>query len=295
MKEFNLGVSLGEHPYFQPPKCVFKPLTFDLSPRKGIYLFPESIVLNNYIVCEEDRICHQIEWEQYLNDANELLLSRLGNIKDRFICFQEGDCEVVLPALSNAIVFKLSAKKGSNCIAIPYKVVNYPYVNIKKAKYDLTFQGSCLTNPMRLKLKDVFNSISGLKTFFKDIGCYFYQCDPSLIESMKMNYINNIIDSKFVLCPRGGGMNSERFFETLSLGRIPILISDQVKLPLEGLISYDQCVIKIPEKDIFNIEKYIHKFLSNNNLRESSIYSKEIFDNYFSNINTFVDWAFTRF
>jgi hypothetical protein len=40
-------------------------------------------------------------------------------------------------------------------------------------------------------------------------------------------YLRTVIGSSFVLCPRGGGSSSFRLFETMALGRAPVIISDE--------------------------------------------------------------------
>jgi len=40
-------------------------------------------------------------------------------------------------------------------------------------------------------------------------------------------YLSELTQSKFVLCPRGTSPNSYRLFETMQLGRCPVIISDQ--------------------------------------------------------------------
>ena len=55
-------------------------------------------------------------------------------------------------------------------------------------------------------------------------------------EKKRSEYIKNIADSDFVLCPRGDSNASLRFYETLSAGRIPLIPDTQIKLPyLENL------------------------------------------------------------
>jgi hypothetical protein len=44
-------------------------------------------------------------------------------------------------------------------------------------------------------------------------------------------FAGSIHGSKFVLCPRGGGVSSFRLFEAMMLGRVPVVVSDQLVLP----------------------------------------------------------------
>jgi len=72
-------------------------------------------------------------------------------------------------------------------------------------------------------------------------------------KSAREEYIRNMIQSDFVLCPKGDGNYSIRFFEALSLGRIPILIDTDIVLPLEKSIDYSKFVIRIPHTELAKI------------------------------------------
>src|SRR5258706_12122572 len=44
-------------------------------------------------------------------------------------------------------------------------------------------------------------------------------------------YVETLKESKFVLCPRGLGTSSIRLYETLALGRVPVILSDKWVAP----------------------------------------------------------------
>jgi hypothetical protein len=59
-------------------------------------------------------------------------------------------------------------------------------------------------------------------------------------------YIPSIQDSRFVLCPRGRGPNSIRFFEALASANVPVFIGErETNLPLEWIIDWDRACIRI--------------------------------------------------
>jgi hypothetical protein len=58
-------------------------------------------------------------------------------------------------------------------------------------------------------------------------------------------YEKSIGMSRYVLCPRGDGNQSQRFYEVLSAGRIPILLNTDMSLPAEDKINYSNFVIKL--------------------------------------------------
>lgn len=58
-------------------------------------------------------------------------------------------------------------------------------------------------------------------------------------------YVETLIDSKFVLCPRGLGTGSVRLFETMALGRVPVILSDGWVAPT-GL-AWEEFSLRVPE------------------------------------------------
>lgn len=51
---------------------------------------------------------------------------------------------------------------------------------------------------------------------------------------------------RFSLCPRGAGLSSYRFFESIHLGSIPVLFADDAALPYPDL-DYSRFSVRIPE------------------------------------------------
>lgn len=63
-------------------------------------------------------------------------------------------------------------------------------------------------------------------------------------------FVNNIVDSDYTLIIRGDANEATRFYETLSLGRIPVLIDTAVVLPMEHLVNYSECTVIIDHRDL---------------------------------------------
>lgn len=63
--------------------------------------------------------------------------------------------------------------------------------------------------------------------------------DKSPHHPKKLEFVNNILESDYTLCMRGGGNFSVRFYETLCLGRIPIFIDTDCLLPFQDEINYE--------------------------------------------------------
>jgi hypothetical protein len=78
-----------------------------------------------------------------------------------------------------------------------------------------------------------------------------------------LHYNQVLSNSIFSLCPSGAGPNSLRLWESLAIGSIPVILSDDYELPdiknlAQGLgLSWKDAVVIFPEKDIDNLEQYL--------------------------------------
>ena len=81
--------------------------------------------------------------------------------------------------------------------------------------------------------------------------------------NVRNEYINNTLNSDFVICVRGAGNFSYRFYETLCLGRIPIVLDTDLDLPFNDFIDYDNKILIIKINEINTIEHKILTFWDN--------------------------------
>lgn len=84
---------------------------------------------------------------------------------------------------------------------------------------------------------------------------------PEIRDARRKKYLQTVAQSITVLCPKGDGSNSIRFFETLAMGRIPVLYPP-TPLPFTDRIDYDRFVITIPEGCAAESGSIIHEWLS---------------------------------
>ena len=62
-------------------------------------------------------------------------------------------------------------------------------------------------------------------------------------EITTLEYYDNIATSDYILCVRGAGNFSVRFYETLLMGRIPIFVNTDCLLPFENKINWKEHVV----------------------------------------------------
>ena len=81
--------------------------------------------------------------------------------------------------------------------------------------------------------------------------------DPA---QLRQEFIDSIVSADFVLAPKGDANFSSRFYETLSLGRIPVLIDTDMVLPFAEAIDYEAFVVRVPFTEVDRVGEYITRF-----------------------------------
>lgn len=99
----------------------------------------------------------------------------------------------------------------------------------------------------------------------------------------RQEYIDNMRDNDFTLAPKGDANISLRFYEALSLGRIPILIDTAVVLPAEEVLNYDAFIVRVPYQEIDRIGEIVKQFYA------------ELTDESFAQMQQAAKDAFTRY
>lgn len=67
---------------------------------------------------------------------------------------------------------------------------------------------------------------------------------------LRAEYQENMAASTLALCVRGDANASQRFYEALSAGRVPLLLDTDSVLPLEGVAPYEKCLIRVPHNEV---------------------------------------------
>lgn len=79
-------------------------------------------------------------------------------------------------------------------------------------------------------------------------------------DATTMEYYQNINDSDYILCVRGAGNFSVRFFETLMMGKIPVFVDTNCLLPFDNKIDWKKHIVWVDWKDRKNIAEKIVQF-----------------------------------
>ena len=129
-----------------------------------------------------------------------------------------------------------------------------------------------------------------VKTDFIIRDNYFHGMRRRNVQHMKNEYYSNIKNNLFTFCYRGAGNFSVRFYETLMMGRIPIVINTNCMFPYDDIIDYNKVGLFINESDLennMNLEQRIQEYYRENinNLLEIQKNNRELYVKYFSKDN----------
>lgn len=75
-----------------------------------------------------------------------------------------------------------------------------------------------------------------------------------------LEFYNNLKDSDYVVCVRGAGNFSVRFYETLAMGRIPIFINTDCALPFHKEINWKRHVVWVEYKERSQVAQKVKQF-----------------------------------
>ncbi len=86
---------------------------------------------------------------------------------------------------------------------------------------------------------------------------FFYYQDKHILRE---EFISNMMDSDYVLCVRGNGNFSFRFYEALCCGRIPVFIDTDCSLPYDFKVNWKDYCVWVDEKDVGSIGDIIIEY-----------------------------------
>ncbi|HEY0256489.1 MAG TPA: exostosin family protein [Candidatus Methylacidiphilales bacterium] len=152
------------------------------------------------------------------------------------------------------------------------------------------FVGSTSTAPIRVRLgklqhpRGVFIDTAQVSQFMLHEGT------PEQRTVFWKDYADKARRSQFVLCPRGEGTSSVRLFETMEMGRAPVILADKW-VPPEGP-CWEQFSLRIPEREVMNLPRILEE--REKEAVAMGLKAREEWERWFSpeaRFNTVVDWC----
>jgi len=78
----------------------------------------------------------------------------------------------------------------------------------------------------------------------------------------RKEFVDSLKECDYALCIKGDENSSFRFYEALSMGRIPVLLDTECVLPLAEYIDYRSFCLIVPYQDVDRLGEYITQFHS---------------------------------
>lgn len=243
----------------------------------------------------ENLISSKIKWgctnkneiQQIINSYKNLFLDK------KIYLFLISDTSEVFDLPRNVFLYRTSLLKSkqhpTNEMVLPYiwESIDDQFDPLEKMPKPIV--GFCGLNCIyRDKTLKTFHSSKQINTRFIVRNRFWggNPHDPTIINEFKSNMKN----SHFNICNRGNGNFSMRFYQTLSAGRIPILLNSDMVLPFEDEINWNHYIV------IANTnEELLAKLLdywNNKDIVKMQISCKELYDKYFRGTN-FLDKIFS--
>jgi hypothetical protein len=124
--------------------------------------------------------------------------------------------------------------------------------------YLFSFMGSIRNAPIRGKLA----TLSHPRSFFQNTTSDFDRVLHGKMDKReRLDYDRRYAEltkaSKFVLCPRGLSASSIRLFETMRIGRVPVILSDDWMPPVGPL--WEEFSIRVAEREFDQIPQLLEK------------------------------------
>ena len=124
------------------------------------------------------------------------------------------------------------------------------------------------TRHMRSALIDALRASSRVRTsvierapYFGDVVTSPKEVDHVQARSWRAEYIDNLLQSDYALCPRGIGNNASfRLFEALCCGRIPVLVDTNAGLPYDWDIDWRSYAVWVKPYEMKHIGERIADF-----------------------------------
>lgn len=78
--------------------------------------------------------------------------------------------------------------------------------------------------------------------------------------STTLEFYENLKNAPYVLCVRGGGNFSVRFYEALAMGRVPVFINTDCSLPFHDIVDWKKHVVWVEYKDRNQLAQKVDNF-----------------------------------
>jgi hypothetical protein len=211
------------------------------------------------------------------------ILQKARNFNKKLICLNNDDFGGDYNIPNDIILFRTSfdaKSKKENEYAFPVFIPDI----IKNSKgYSNSLSVGFCGDSNRPVRKEALSELKKGKIPLNYDEVFSFFQNPTIDKKIgRERFFKNLQNNTFILCPRGCGNFSYRFYETMCFGRIPIFINTDCVLPFENLIDYRNEIVFIEEAELGNINHIIEEYCQKNDLIYRQKRCREIWELYLS-------------
>ncbi|QZK89641.1 glycosyltransferase family 47 protein [Flavobacterium sp. CHNK8] len=96
----------------------------------------------------------------------------------------------------------------------------------------------------------------------------------------RKEFFYNIAANPYTFCMRGAGNFSVRFYETLAMGRIPVVVNTDIRLPLVDQIDWSKHCVMVSEENMIQELVAFHKAISPEGFIQMQIANRNLWLNF---------------
>lgn len=100
------------------------------------------------------------------------------------------------------------------------------------------------------------------------------------ITKTTIEFLENIQNNPYVFCLRGVGNFSVRFYETIAMGRIPVVIDTDFRLPFNTIVSWKKHCVIVSKNNFINELIEFHENISINDFEKMQTNNRDLWLNY---------------
>ncbi|WP_264566728.1 glycosyltransferase family 47 protein [Flavobacterium sp. N3904] len=114
--------------------------------------------------------------------------------------------------------------------------------------------------------------------------------DTFQIKTATIEFYQNMYQNPYVFCLRGLGNFSVRFYETLAMGRIPVVVDTDIRLPFHNSINWEKHCVFVEEENFVNQLLDFHLKIPKQDFILMQENNRKLFLNVLSRESYFVEW-----
>lgn len=234
-----------------------------------------------------DYIMLPYKWSNVNNHISTNTISEAIKHNKKILAFFNDDYDgnIIAPC-ENFYLFRTStyaSKINKNEIIMPAFCEEFEYVKPTEKSVKINAISFCgnIRDPHRYPIfAELEKNYNLSKIFLYRNGFWAPEIADKTVA--RKEFIANVRTGLFGICIRGNGNFSYRLYETLALGRIPIIINSDLKLPLQKVINWQRQAIICEPQNIPTLHDRIEQYVKNLNVLDVCYENKHIYDEYFS-------------